>query len=767
MRQFYVEHHLPWRSRIRVAALKRKKSLAARVADELVSIPGIFSVEIRVATGSIIILHGTSFIDMQPVRERMESKFPDIFPAIAGNLSAAIFSERRACTVGQDKCCPSAVGESYVPAPILLLSGVYMVTLWVRRLFFRRASVTFSGISRIFNLPAITAAGLSIPILRDGIRSLVEKGRLNMDLLIVSASYLSILMGEPVTAMVVVWLINFSAWMEKRTQEKTRRAVRAMLKSENRQVWVLKGDLELLINVSDLARGDILSLRMGSSLPADGEVVDGECLMNEATLTGESLPAFKTRGDRVFAGTTVEMGHIFVRADSVGEETRLASIIRLIESGAGALSSVQLSAERFSDAVVPISLCLSMAVFFLTQSISRALSMLIIACPCGVSLSTPTAIMAAMGSAAHQGILIKGGRYLEIAGRLDTLCFDKTGTLTKGSPRVSRVVTLDDEFEPIRILQLAASSQLHWKHPMTLAVLQKVREIEIEIPPHEETELIIGHGVRARINGDEILVGSHHFMEDYEVDHEMGHDEEERILNRGESVLFVSFNRRLIGLIGIEDHLKEKTSEVLYALRGLGVKNLAMITGDHERHAMSIAKELPIDIVLWQRSPEEKAEWIASWKREHPDSVVAMVGDGINDTPAFSHADLSFAMGDTGADAAIEHADIVLRQGDLALVVRSADLGRKTLSVIRQNYGISVGLNLAGVLLAGFGWLSPMMGALFHNLITVGVVGNSAKLLVYQTEIEALAQKGQAQEVAENLRLEELESGRADGRVDR
>jgi len=731
MKPFSIEHHLPWRSRIRIPSLKKRKQLAKKIADALVCIPGISSAEVRLETGSVILLHGSPD-SLESVRKMLEKEFPD-----------TCCSQKKSCTAGKKDLHPCVSKESHVPAPILAVSGVYMLMLWIRGLFFQKKPGMFSGIRRIFNFPAAVAAGLSLPILKDGLESLFKERRLNMDLLIVSASYLSILMGEPVTAMVVVWLINFSAWMENRTQEKTRKAVRAMLRQENREVWVVKEDVEIAVRVPDLVKGDILSLRMGSAVPADGTVIRGDCLMNEATLTGESMPAFKAEGDRVFAGTTVEMGHIFVRAESVGEDTRLAAIIRLIENGDGAISRVQLSAERFSDAVVPISLCLSASVFFFTRSISRALSMLIIACPCGVGLSTPTAVTAAMGNAARQGILIKGGKYLEISGQMDTLCFDKTGTLTKGIPRVARVVSLDENFEPIRILQLAASSQIHWKHPMTLAVLEKIREIEIEIPRHEETELIIGHGVRAKINGDEILTGSHHFMEDYEVDHEMGHAEEERILKRGESVLFVAFNRRLIGLIGIEDRLKEKAGEVLYALKGLNVKHLVMITGDHERHALNIAKDLPIDMVLWQQSPEDKAAWIAAWKEKHPRSIAAMVGDGINDTPAFSHADLSFAMGDTGADAAVEHADIVLRQGDLALVARCADLGQRTLGVIWQNYAISVGLNLAGVVLAACGRLSPMTGALFHNLITVGVVGNSAKLLFYQTDMEELAKKGE------------------------
>jgi cation-transporting P-type ATPase C len=299
---------------------------------------------------------------------------------------------------------------------------------------------------------------------------------------------------------------------------------------------------------------------------------------------------------------------------------------------------------------------------------------------------------------------------------------------------------MDEKCDPVRVLQLAASSQMHYKHPMTVAVLNKVRESEIEIPRHEKTELIIGHGVKAKINGDEILVGSHHFMEDYQVDHEMGHEEEKRMLEKGESVLFVACNRRLIGLMGVEDRMKETADEALMALKALGVEDIAMFTGDREQHAKALAKSLPIDKIRWEQSPEDKASWVIQCKELYPDHVVAMVGDGINDAPAFSHADISFAMGDSGADVAIENADIVLHNGDLTLVAQTVALGQKTLEVVHQNYGISVGLNAAGMLLAGLGWLPPLAGALFHNLITVGVVSNSAKLLFYKADLAALAE---------------------------
>lgn len=736
---FEVVHTLDWRTRIKVPYLADRKDVAQRVADALDNISWISTVEVRLGTGSVILLHQNETLDIETVREVLVSEVSCAQRQRPSNRD----SQRSSCSMRD------ANKGSHVSGTVLALAGVYIVAEWIQRLLFGVAAHgRFSLLSRIFNLPALVAAGMSVPIVREALRNLVRRRRFSMDLLVTCAAALSILMGEAMAGLVVIWLVNFSEWLETRTVEKTRKAIRDMLQQEIRNTWVIREGVEVQIAVSDLVKDDVVCIREGDAVPADGKVVDGEALINESAMTGESLPVFKAVGDGVLAGTTVEMGKLLVQVESTGDDTRLNHIIRLIEEGQEQKAEIILSSQRFSDAVVPFSVALSLLTYFITGNVQRAMAMLIIACPCGVSLSTPTALSAAMGNAARQGSLVKGGRYLEGAGRVKHLTFDKTGTLTAGAPQVSRVISLDDRYEPIRILQLAASSQMHYKHPMTLAVLNKVRESEIEIPRHEKTELIIGHGVKAKIDGDEILVGSHHFMEDYRVDHEIGHDEEERMLARGESVLFVACNRCLIGLMGVEDRMKETATEALLALKALGVEHIAMLTGDREQHARALAQHLPIDTIRWEQSPEDKASWIKQCKTLYPDSTVAMIGDGINDAPAFSHADISFAMGDTGADVTIEHADIVLRNGDLALVAQTVALGQKTLEVIGQNYGISVALNLTGMLLAALGWISPLTGALFHNLITVGVVSNSTRLLLYREDLAALAERAHQSETA-------------------
>lgn len=726
MLKYYLADRLSWRARIKIPALKRKKQLSDRITARLLEIPAVSAARVRMPTGSLILEHRNGPVDFDKVIQLIEEQF------LLYQSNAA-----KAHEISGNTHRPSKdVEKAHVSGPVLLISGIYLLYLWIRRLFApAKPDVLLSPVSRILSLPALTAIFLSLPILKKGLKSLARTGKPDMDLIITGILYLSILVSNAGTAFVVFWLFNLSGWLEDRTCEKTRQAIRSMLQHDVREAWVVRDGVEVQIPVEQLTPGEIISLRFGNGIPVDGTIVEGEALINDATMTGESFPVYKSKGGQVLAGTTVETGHIFVRVDSVGEETRLAAIIRLIEAAESGKAPVQLSAQRFVEAVMPVSLTLFFGTLLFTGSLIQAMAMLIITCPCAIRLSAATALTASMGNAAKRGILIKGGQYLEFAGNIDVLVFDKTGTLTGGVPRVSRVAPLDEKFDSERILQLAASSQMPWKHPMTMAVAEKIRELELEIPSHEKTELIIGQGVKARIEGREILVGSHHFMENRHVDHEAGHTQEQRMIKKGESVLFVACDRRLIGLIGIEDRLKANAADILKTLKKMGIRHIAMLTGDRRRIAESVAAQLPLlDEVRWKQSPEDKAAWIAKWKQEHPEDNIAMVGDGINDTPAFAHADLSFAMGETGADVAMEHADIILQRGDLALVAQAMQIGRKTLSVIHENEAAVVGLNLTGVILTALQWLSPFAGAFAHNLITLGAVSNSGRLLFYDPE---------------------------------
>jgi manganese-transporting P-type ATPase C len=709
------------KNRLRIKTGEHNPSLLRSLAHEVERLDWVVACEPRPASGSLVIITSD-----QPRLDELDAALDQA----CNSYQAGI--EHRAVVKRDDSVKRYEPAEEHLPGPVLAVTGILMIAVWISRLRSKGETV---GIDKgFFNIASVTTAFLSYPILKTGIRKFEATGKLNMELLVCTASLASIIMRESATALVVMYLINLSEYLEDKTMEKTRKTIRTMLavEGEEQMVWKIVEGREKEVPSSELVKDDLIVLRIGNAVPCDGMVTGGDALVDEASMTGESLPVYKKVDDRVMAGTHLDMGEITVRVEKIGDETRMGSIIKMIESEEALESETMRMADKFADIVVPVSLSLFLITYFFTRSFRRAMSMLIIVCPCGVALSTPAAMTAAMGNAASRDILVRGGKYLEKVADVDTIVFDKTGTITRGTPRVSRIITIDPDITPERILQLAASSQEKWKHPLSLAVLTKVRDCEIEIPPSLETELIIGHGIRAVIDDHQILVGSHHFMEDFKVDHEAGHEEELRIQKKGEAVLFVAQDGKLIGLIGVEDKIRQDAVRTLDKLKAKGVNNIFMLTGDNEFNARAVAQRLPLTDIGWSMLPEDKAEFIKEFKAKHPQSTVAMVGDGINDTPAFTCADLSFVMGTAGADAALEHADIVLKKDELDLVCQAVTLGKKTVETIHQNYGISIFLNLVGVVLAGFALISPFTGALIHNAITIYVVTNSGKLIFYE-----------------------------------
>ncbi|MCP4114588.1 MAG: cation-translocating P-type ATPase [Desulfobacteraceae bacterium] len=712
MKQYRVVHRLSWRTRIKIPDLKQKAFIADTIAADLGRQPGVTGVAVRVKSLSVIIEHKKNGLST----DRVFSVLDRYFNNLPGTGS------KREMTLKPASSPP----RKHVSGTTLALSGAYMVFTWIAPLAALSSPILMA-------VPAIVALGLSIPIVANGIRSFRESGKPGTDLMTTAALFYSIATGNAGTALGVFWLFNLSSWLEERTVNHTRNTIRTMLRNDIKDVWLVKDGVEVQVPLSRIRPGDLISVRFGCTVPADGVVTKNKALVCEVAMTGESMPVLKEKGARVMAGTTMEAGHIIMRVEAVGETTRLAGIIRMVENAEESRAPVQRSAERFGRLMFPVSLGLFFGTLTVTGSVMRAMAMLIITCPCAMRISSSTALTAAMGNAAGRGILIKGGDALETAGKIDVLVFDKTGTLTQGSPTVSRVITLDDHFEPLDILKLSGSAQSPWKHPLTTAVMDKIKETREEIPKAEASDLIVGQGVRATISGKEVLVGSEKFMENRGIGCGDAAPLLERMLSNSETVVFVAKNKKLLGLIGVKDCLKENAASTLNALRAMGIGHMVMLTGDRKEMAVKAGRDLPLDEIMWSQSPEDKAEWIKKRKADYPGQVVAMVGDGINDTPAFAHADLSFAMGGTSADVAMAHGDIVLQKPDLALVAESVRLGKQCLSEIHENFRLTAGFNLACGVLTGMEWLSPFAGALAHNLITLGVVGKSGRLAFYDT----------------------------------
>ena len=568
---------------------------------------------------------------------------------------------------------------------------------------------------------------MGYPVFRNGLAVLTGKDKVNIDTLITVATIATFVLRESLTGLVVVWLIDLSNLLKTLTLRRSRKAFEELLNLDEEIAWIVVDEVEIKVPVEDIKVDDVVVTHIGEKIVVDGEVVKGEAAVNQAAITGESNLVTKQSGDQVFAGTFVEMGTLYIKAKRVGDETQLARIVQIVEEAQEGRADIQNVADRFAQKVIPISFILSALTFIFTRDIRRSLTMLVIACPCAVGLSTPTAVIAAIGGAARRGILIKGGANLETAGNIDSVIFDKTGTLTMGDPRVTRVISLASRYKPEDVLLSAAIGVKHSSHPLASAVLVHVNKTEAVIPEHTECEVVIGHGVRAIADGIQILVGSRHFMDDMGIMVNHQSDEKsERLIQNGESVLYIARDDTLIGVIGVKDVLRPGIDRTIKDLRNNGVNKIYVVTGDHYDSAAVMARGLDIDEIKASMLPEDKSDFVK--KLQNAGNRVAMVGDGINDGPALAVADLGIAMKTNGTDVAIEAADVAITGDHLHAVSETIQISKQAMKMIHQNFTFSIGINSLGILLGMFGVISPLTAAILHNANTLGVVFNSSRL---------------------------------------
>jgi manganese/zinc-transporting P-type ATPase C len=468
-------------------------------------------------------------------------------------------------------------------------------------------------------------------------------------------------------------------------------------------------------------------------LSVDGVVVEGDGVVDQAAITGEQLPVSVTVGTPLHAGTVLLRGRLVVRASAVGRDTAIGRIIHRVEQAQRDRAPIQTVGETFSRRFVPTSFALSALTLLVTRDVRRAMTMLLVACPCAVGLSTPTAISAAIGNGARRGILIKGGAHLEAAGRMDVIVFDKTGTLTMGRPVVTNVVSFDEAWSPEQVLAYAASSEIHSRHPLAQAVIRSTEERHITIPPHEECEVLVGQGMRVESDGRILVIGSRELLRKQQIRvSREAHVWVRRLQRATETPLLLAVDGTLVGLVSLRDTVRPEARQVLDALRADGVQRVVLLTGDHPETAAAVAAELGIEEFWAQVPPEDKQDLVRSLQAEG--HTVAMVGDGTNDAPALALADIGIAMGVAGTDVAVETADVALAGDDLRRLLDLRDLGRRSIGVIRQNYGMSIAVNAAGLLVSAAGALSPVVAAILHNASSVAVVGNSSRMIRYRLE---------------------------------
>ncbi|MGQ0623191.1 MAG: heavy metal translocating P-type ATPase [Sporichthyaceae bacterium] len=622
----------------------------------------------------------------------------------------------------------------------LAVGGVVLAALAVTRLILRRPPV-------ITGPRADTLAGVAIftgmPFFRGALRSLTGRSGGGTNLLVTVATAASLILRQNVVALTVLWLLNIGELLQELTLRRTRRAIEDLLAVGDEQVWlVLEDGVQIEVRTETLAVDDVVAVYSHHRIAVDGVVVSGEALIDQAAITGEAVPVVAIPGSEVFAGTIVTDGSLHVRAVRVGSETVVGRIIDRVEEAAADRAPVQTVAAEFSRRFVPASFAMAALTFALTRDARRAMTMLLIACPCAAGLSTPTAISAAIGNGARRGVLIKGGAHLENAGRIDAVVLDKTGTLTVGRPLVTDVVALSERFDSDQVLALAASGEIHARHPLAQAVLRHTTERHIEIPLHTMCEVVLGMGMRADLEGNRILVGSPALMiRDGVLVTRLAEGWVTRLRAQAKTVLCVAHNGRLIGLVAVTDAIRAESPLVVEHLRGLGIRRLVMTTGDAAATAGAVADALAIAEYHAGALPEDKLALVRHLQSEG--FVVGMIGDGTNDAPALAAADISMAMGSHASDVAIESADVTLAGSGLDGAATVIALSRRTMGVIRQNYGLAIGVNVLGLLAGAGGRLSPVLAAVLHNASSIAVVVNSARLVRYEPALnEANARLG-------------------------
>ena len=614
---------------------------------------------------------------------------------------------------------------------VMLASLTLAATAFNRRNGFRAPS----GIGRLFTAPAFTTLMLGRPIFQNGLSEL-RKSRVNADTLTTVAIGTSILAGKDLSALVILLLADIGEMFTAYTAERTREAITNILSVGEPYVWKVDSNgAESRVRLENVVPGDHIVVHIGEKISVDGVVISGEASVDQASITGEFMPMRKESQDPVFAGTVVTRGRLVVRADAVGDSTAVARIIHMVEDASQRRAPIQNFADKFSQQLVPFSFVMAALVYLITRDLNRALNLLIIDYSCGVRLSTATAFSSSVYNSARQGILIKGGNYLELLANIDTLVLDKTGTVTEGRPQVAEVVPLAANGQaPLsekEVLTWAATAEQHAPHPLADAVMSYVNARGWKVPELTTEEIVVAQGVQATSGGREILVGSQRFLSEHKIDLQVIEPHSSRMSGDGQNVLYVAVDRKLVGLIGVVDPVREDMKKSLNRLRRLSIDDVILLTGDVETSAELVASQLTVDRFRANVLPEDKAEMIRSLQAKGVQ--VAMVGEGVNDAPALACADVGIVMGTRGTDLAIETADITIAGDDPLKIPALLQISRQTMHIVRQNFGVVVGLNTLAIILGAVGYFTPMTSAVIHNLTTVGVVLNSTRLLVYQS----------------------------------
>lgn len=598
--------------------------------------------------------------------------------------------------------------------------------------------VIISAISLILSItnflnPSIDWAWIAVilcgaPMMRDALIEIIVNHNIKAGVLVSIALIASVSLNMIFVAGEVSFIMALGTLLEDATTRRTEIAIRKLLTVLPNTVTVIKDKKEVKCKIEDVKKGDIIRIVPGEVLTFDGEIIKGETSINQAYITGESMPVDKIKGDKVFSGTLNQFGTFDMKVTEDKENSSLQKLVRLVERAELSKVEIVRKADIWATWVVIIALTIAILTFLFTKEIVRSVSVLVVFCPCALVLATPTAIMAGIGNASKNGILIKNGTVLEIFNKINAFLFDKTGTLTYGTPEVTFVKSFDEKLSENELVNIVGNLEKHSEHVIGKAITEYSKKIIEENPKDvEEFKLLIGKGVTGKIDNNLIIAGNTKLLQEHKI--EISNNQENEIKKysvKGATIIYVAFDKVLKGFLVLEDTIKETTSSIINALNKQNVETI-LITGDNEKTANNIASMLNIKTVYSECSPENKLNIVDNLEKEH--KTVCMLGDGINDSPALKKADVGIAMGKIGSDMAIDSADIVLISDDINKISYINQLSKKVIKTIYINLTISMTINFVFVLLSILGFLTPIQGAIVHNIGSFGVILNSALIL--------------------------------------
>lgn len=570
-----------------------------------------------------------------------------------------------------------------------------------------------------------------VPIVMEAIIGLITAFDIKADVLVSLALIASVCIEEIFAAGEVAFIMQLGTLLEDLTVEKARAGIEKLVHLTPQNARIIEDGKEKIIPAENVKIGDVIRVIPGETIPVDGIILSGQTSINQAVMTGESLPVDKTVGDNVSSGTVNQFGVFEMKALKVGEDSSVQRMIRLVQSADAGKAKIVRVADKWATWIVVIALTAASLTWIITGEIIRAVTILVVFCPCALVLATPTAIMAAIGNATKHGFLVREGDALERLANVSKITFDKTGTLTYGAPKVMAVESLSDKYKENDIFTFAASAEQFSEHPLGKAIVNRYKETEELIPLAENFEIIPGEGVFATVNGEKIKAGNLKTLskkEELQISKE-AKEKIEKYINNGSTVIYITVNDVLAGYIVLSDTIRQESYQMINLLRETNIQPV-LLTGDNKPAAEAIAEQLNIKEVYANCMPEDKLNYIDAYQKNG--NAVCMIGDGINDAPALKKADVGIAMGRIGSDIAVDAADIALIDDEIKELPHLMSLSKKMMTTIKLNLTFSMGLNFIAIFLAITGLLNPVVGALVHNAGSVVVIINSALLLKWK-----------------------------------